>query len=147
MRDPTYNVSRFNSRRSPVLARRGMVASAQPLASQAGLRMLLQGGTAVDAAVAAAAVLGVTEPFQTGLGGDAFALIYDAATGDVQALNASGPAPLAAHLEDHRARGLTVMPQHGPLSWTVPGCVDGWCQMLQRYGRMTLAEVLAPAIA
>jgi gamma-glutamyltranspeptidase/glutathione hydrolase len=144
---PTYNVSRFNSRRSPVLARRGVVATAQPLASQAGMRMLLQGGNAVDAAVAAAAVLGVTEPFQTGLGGDCFALIYEAATEKVHALNASGPAPRAASLQDYQARGLTRMPETGPLSWTVSGCVDGWCQMLERFGTMSLAKVLEPAIA
>jgi gamma-glutamyltranspeptidase/glutathione hydrolase len=144
--DQIYNVLHFNSRRSPVLARGGMVATAQPLASQAGMRMLLQGGNAVDAAVAAAAVLGVTEPFQTGLGGDAFALIYEAATKRVHALNASGPAPRTARLEDYCARGLTTMPHQGPLSWTVPGCVDGWCQMLQRHGSMTLTDVLAPAI-
>ncbi|MFI4981396.1 MAG: gamma-glutamyltransferase family protein, partial [Nevskiales bacterium] len=88
-----------------------------------------------------------TEPFQTGLGGDCFALIYGSANGRVHALNASGPAPQAARLEDYRARGLTVMPEHGPLSWTVPGCVDGWCQMLHRFGTMTLAKVLEPAIA
>ncbi|MCW3477105.1 gamma-glutamyltransferase [Limobrevibacterium gyesilva] len=146
MPEPAYNVACFNSRRSPVLARRGIVATAQPLASQAGMRMLLQGGNAIDAAVAAAAVLGVTEPFQTGLGGDAFALIHEAATGAVLALNASGPAPRAAQLEDYRARGFLAMPEHGPLSWTVPGCVDGWCQMLARCGTMKLADVLAPAI-
>jgi gamma-glutamyltranspeptidase/glutathione hydrolase len=144
---PSYNVAQFNSRRSPVLARRGIVATAQPLASLAGMRMLLAGGNAIDAAVAAAAVLGVIEPFQTGLGGDCFALIYDAKGGRVHALNASGPAPLAASLDDYRARGLTAMPEHGPLSWTVPGCVDGWCQMLARFGTMPLDRVLEPAIA
>jgi gamma-glutamyltranspeptidase/glutathione hydrolase len=143
---PNYNVARFNSRRSPVFARRGVIATAQPMASAAGLSMLLEGGNAIDAAVAAAAVLGVTEPFQTGLGGDCFALIYDAVSGQVHALNASGPAPAAAGLEEFRARGMTAMPEHGPLSWTVPGCVDGWCQMLSRFGTMPLAQVLAPAI-
>jgi len=143
---PAYNVTRFNSRRSPVFARRGMVAAAQPLATLAGIRMLLRGGNAVDAAVAAAAVLGVVEPFQTGLGGDAFALIYLAATREVKALNASGPAPAAARLEDYLARGLSQVPEHSPLAWTVPGCVDGWCQMLERYGRLSLGEVLEPAI-
>jgi gamma-glutamyltranspeptidase/glutathione hydrolase len=146
MTAPMFNVARFNSRRSPVLARHGVIATAQPLASAAGLHMLLQGGNAIDAAVAAAAVLGVTEPFQTGLGGDCFALIHDAGTGRVHALNASGPAPQAARLEDYRARGFTAMPEHGPLSWTVPGCVDGWCQMLESFGNMPLAAVLQPAI-
>jgi gamma-glutamyltranspeptidase/glutathione hydrolase len=128
------------------MARHGMIAAAQPLACQAGMRMLLEGGNAIDAAIATAAVLGVTEPFQTGLGGDAFALIYHAATGVVHALNASGPAPMAANLQDYRARNLTSVPKQGPLSWTVPGCVDGWCQMLQRFGSMPLAKVLSPAI-
>ena len=146
MLTPAYNVTRFNSRRSPVLARRGMVAASQPLATLAGIRMMLRGGNAVDAAVATAAVLGVVEPYQTGLGGDAFALIYLAATREAKALNASGPAPAAARLEDYLARGLTQVPEWSPLAWTVPGCVDGWCQMLQRYGRLSLPEVLEPAI-
>jgi gamma-glutamyltranspeptidase/glutathione hydrolase len=143
---PDYNIARFNSRRSPVMARRGVIATAQPMASTAGLRMLLEGGNAIDAAIAAAAVLGVTEPFQTGIGGDCFALIYEAASGQMHALNASGPAPAAASWQEYRARGMTAMPEHGPLSWTVPGCVDGWCQMLSRFGTMPLAHVLGPAI-
>src|SRR5688572_10642348 len=100
-----------------------MIATAHPLASLAGMRMLLDGGNAVDAAVAAAAVLGVVEPYQTGLGGDAFALIYDARDGRVRALNASGQAPAAATLESFHARGLAAIPHQSPLAWTVPGCV------------------------
>ena len=123
-----------------------MVASAHPLASLAGMRMLLDGGTAADAAVAAAAVLGVVEPYQTGLGGDAFALLFSATDRRVRALNASGPAPAAATLEAYRARGLDSVPRHSPLAWTVPGCVDGWAQMLETAGRFTLAKVLEPAI-
>lgn len=146
MPTPSYNLAHFNSRRSPVFSRRGMVAASQPLASLAGIHMLLRGGNAVDAAVAAAAVLGVVEPYQTGLGGDAFALIYLAGTREVKALNASGPAPAAARLDDYRARGLTAVPEHSPLAWTVPGCVDGWCQMLERHGRLSLPEVLEAAI-
>jgi len=142
-----YNTLAFNSRRSPVFARRGVVASAQPLASLAGMRMLLEGGNAVDAAVAAAAVLGVVEPYQTGLGGDAFALIYTAHDRRVRALNASGPAPAAARLDDFRARGLDAVPRRSPLAWTVPGCVDGWSQMLAAHGRFTLRETLCDAIA
>ncbi len=123
-----------------------MVASAHPLASLAGVRMLLDGGNAVDAGVAAAAVLGVVEPYQTGLGGDAFALIHTARDGQVRALNASGPAPRSATLDGYRARGLASVPRHSPLAWTVPGCVDGWSQMLAAHGRFTLNEVLQPAI-
>mgnify|MGYP005848320769 CR=1 FL=1 len=143
---PAYNVRTFNSRRSPVFARRGLISTSQPLASAAGLRILLAGGNAVDAAVAAAAVLGVVNPYQTGLGGDAFALVSMAADGVVRALNASGPAPAAARLEDWRARGLSAVPEHDPLAWTVPGCVDGWAQMIAAHGRLTLREVLQPAI-
>jgi gamma-glutamyltranspeptidase / glutathione hydrolase len=143
---PRYNVDRFTSRRSPVFARHAMVSGSHPLATLAGIRMMLRGGNAIDAAVAAAAVLGVVQPYQTGLGGDAFALIYLAATREVKALNASGPAPAAARLEDYLARGFTEVPKHSPYAWTVPGCVDGWCQMLEQYGRLPLAAVLEPAI-
>jgi gamma-glutamyltranspeptidase/glutathione hydrolase len=143
---PTYNTLQFNSRRSPVFARRGLVSSAHPLASLAGVRMLLRGGNAVDAAVAAAAVLGVVEPYQTGLGGDAFALLYLAKERRVRALNASGYAPAAATLDDFRARGLTTMPRQSPLAWTVPGCVDGWSQMLAEHGRLSLGDALQSAI-
>src|SRR5882672_7289834 len=108
-----YNTGTFNSRRSPVMARNAMISTAQPLATAAGLRMLLEGGNAIDAAVAAAAVLGVTEPYQTGLGGDAFALIYTAASGRVRALNASGPAPMAASAAEYARRGLAAVPEKG----------------------------------
>jgi len=141
-----YNVKEFNSRRSPVFARRGLIATAQPLASLAGMRMLLAGGNAVDAGVAAAAVLGVVNPYQTGLGGDAFALIYTAGDKRVHALNASGPAPAAATLEAYRAQGHTTVPRQSPLAWTVPGCVDGWAQMLSAHGKLTFRQVLQPAI-
>ena len=138
----TYNTLQFNSRRSPVFARHGLVSSAHPLATLAGVRMLLRGGNAVDAAVAAAAVLGVVEPYQTGLGGDAFALLYLTNERRVRALNASGYAPAAATLDDFRARCLTTMPRQSPLAWTVPGCVDGWSQMLDEHGRLSLREAL-----
>jgi gamma-glutamyltranspeptidase / glutathione hydrolase len=143
---PRYNVDRFISRRSPAFARHAMVSTSQPLATASAIRMLLKGGNAADAAVAAAAVLGVTEPYQTGLGGDAFALVYQAATRQTRALNASGPAPAAARLEDYVTRGLTEVPKHSPLAWTVPGCVDGWCQLLASCGRLSLSDVLEPAI-
>ena len=146
MEPRSYNIREFNSRRSPVFARRGVIAAAHPLASAAGLRMLLAGGNAVDASVAAAAVLGVVEPYQTGLGGDAFALIYLAKDQTVWALNASGPAPRAARLDDFHARGLKSVPRQSPLAWTVPGCVDGWSQMLDQHGQLTLGQVLQPAI-
>jgi gamma-glutamyltranspeptidase/glutathione hydrolase len=137
----------FPSRRSVVYARHGLVAASQPLAAQAGLRVLQEGGNAADAAVAVAAMLNVVEPMSTGVGGDCFALYWDARTKRVTALNASGRAPRAASLEELRARGLTAMPLQGPLPVTVPGTVDGWAALLQVHGTMPLARVLAPAIA
>jgi gamma-glutamyltranspeptidase/glutathione hydrolase len=123
-----------------------MVATSQPLAAMAGLRILLQGGNAMDAAVAVSAVLSVTEPHQTGLGADLFALVYRRDTGRVQALNASGPAPRTARLEDYLARGWHEIPLDSPWAWTVPGCVDGWHQMLKAHGTLPLRDVLTPAI-
>ena len=119
-----------------------MVATSQPLAAQAGLDILRRGGNAVDAAVAAAAMLTLTEPGSTHLGGDAFALVYDAAEGGVHALNASGWAP-AAWTPERFAHGV---PAAGADSVTVPGVVDGWEKLLLRFGTMTFPQVLAPAI-
>ena len=137
---------RFGSRRTPVYGTQGMVAASQPLAAQAGLQMLLAGGTAADAAVATAAALVVVEPMSTGIGGDAFALVYDAGTGAVRALNGSGRAPQALTRDLIAARGHTEMPLLGWLPVTVPGAVAAWADLLAAHGRMTLAEVLAPAI-
>lgn len=135
----------FHSRRSMVTARRGMVATSNPLASQAGLEMLRAGGSAADAAVAAAAVLAVTEPASTGLGGDCFVLYYDRATRRVSALNGSGRAPADLHLEDLLADGMTEIPEASPHAVTVPGAVRAWADLLERHGRMTLKETLAAA--
>ena len=137
---------RHASRRSVVASTGGMVATSQPLAAQAGLRMLLAGGNAADAAVATAAVLSVVEPMMTGIGGDLFALVYDAGERRVHALNGSGPAPAAATIEAYTARGHTSVPGTGILSATVPGAVDAWARLLEAHGTMTLADVLAPAI-
>jgi gamma-glutamyltranspeptidase/glutathione hydrolase len=142
-------MSFFKSRRSAVLARNGAVATSQPLAAQAGLRMLLDGGNAVDAAVAAAATLNVVEPASTGIGGDMFALIWDAKQRRVIAVNGSGRQAAAANVDDVRKAGFESIPNNGPGSWyavSVPGTVDGWQTALEGYGRMTLKEVLAPAI-
>lgn len=136
----------FNSRRSMVTARRGMVAASNPLAAQAGLAVLQQGGNAADAAIATAAVLNVTAPASTGIGGDCFALYYDAATGQISALNGSGRAPAALTIDAVRARGHTVMPVRDSLAVTVPGAVQGWADLLARHGRLTLADVLDDAI-
>ncbi len=136
----------FNSRRSPVLARRGMCATSQPLAAQVGLQILVQGGNAVDAAVACAAVLNVVEPISTGVGGDMFALIWNAREKKVHALNGSGAAPAAASIEELHSKGHRSMPEFGPYSVTVPGTVHGWETLLAAHGTMTLAQALKPAI-
>ncbi|HXH08032.1 MAG TPA: gamma-glutamyltransferase [Vicinamibacterales bacterium] len=133
--------------RSPVYARRGAIATSQPLASAAGLQVLLEGGNAIDAAVAAVAVLSVVEPTMTGIGGDLFAIVYDAKTKRLYGLNASGRAPRRATPEEFARRGLTRVPERGPLGVTVPGAVDGWARLLERFGTIALARAVAPAIA
>jgi gamma-glutamyltranspeptidase/glutathione hydrolase len=132
--------------RSAVLARNGMAATSQPLASEAAIQVLQQGGNAVDAAIAANAVNGVVEPMSCGIGGDLFAIVWDAKTKKLYGLNASGRAPYAATIEAFRSRGLAEIPTQGPLSWSVPGCVDGWEMLRSRFGTKPLAELLAPAI-
>lgn len=136
----------FHSRRSMVVARRGMVAASNPLAAQAGLQILRQGGNAADAAIATAAVLNVTEPASTGIGGDCFALFFDAKTGQVTALNGSGRAPAGLTIDLLKRQGLQEIPLHSPHAVTVPGAVRGWEDLLSRHGRMTLKEVLVDAI-
>ena len=142
----------FASRRSPVMGMRGIVATSQPLAVAAGLEILARGGTAADAAIATAAALNVTEPTSTGIGGDAFALYYEAATGQVTALNASGRAPAALAIERIQKDGLFKNRQspmsnpYHPHTITVPGACSGWSEMVARYGCLSLADVLAPAI-
>jgi len=133
--------------RSVVLAQNGMIATSQPLASAAGLRVLQEGGNAFDAAVTAAAVLAVVEPTMNGLGGDLFALVYDAKARSVHALNASGRAPQRATPEEFRRRGLSAVPYRGELSVSVPGVVDGWSELLRRFGTVPLGRALEPAIA
>jgi gamma-glutamyltranspeptidase/glutathione hydrolase len=137
----------FPSRRSAILARHGMVATSQPLAAMAGLRVLMAGGNAADAAVTVAAMLNVVEPMSTGIGGDCFALIFEARTGQITALNGSGRAPVAFTLEEAQRRGLAEIPPTGPLPVTVPGAVSGWAALLERFGSTTLSACLTPAIA
>lgn len=136
----------FPSRRSAVMSKRGIVATSQPLAAQAGMSMLRQGGNAVDAAIATAAALNVVEPMATGLGGDAFALVYMSGSNQLKALNASGRAPYATSLHTLRDLGYRTMPSTGIHTVTIPGTLDGWCSMLDTYGTMSLAQVLEPAI-
>lgn len=123
-----------------------MVAASQPLAAQAGLHILRQGGNAVDAAVATAATLALVAPMMTGPGGDMFALVYMAETGELAGLNGSGFSPKAANIEFFRNKGLDEVPAKGAFSVTVPGAVDGWATLLDRFGTMSLGQVLAPAI-
>ena len=132
--------------RSMVMSSSGICASEHPLASQAGASMLARGGNAVDAAIAANAAMGVVAPMMNGVGGDLFAIVYDAASGELHGINASGYAPAALTIDGLRAAGITRMPQTGINSVTVPGAVAGWAMLSERFGRRPLTDVLAPAI-
>ena len=137
--------------RSEVIAQHGMAATAQPLATQAALDILKAGGTAIDAAIAANAVLGVVEPTGCGIGGDLFAMVWDASSGKLYGLNGSGRSPKSLTLAQLRARleqdGLERIPARGALPVSVPGAVDGWFELHARFGKLPMATVLAPAIA
>ncbi|GAB6861524.1 gamma-glutamyltransferase [Haloplanus litoreus] len=152
--DPQPDLDRFDSRRSTVYAQGGMVATSQPLAAQAGVSALRDGGNAFDAAVTTAAALNVVEPMSTGIGGDAFAL-YRTADGEVGAFRACGGAPADATIDAVRERvadrsavdpGEASMPNAGPLAVTVPGTVRGWERLLADHGTLSLSETLQPAI-
>ncbi|MEO8971855.1 MAG: gamma-glutamyltransferase [Ktedonobacteraceae bacterium] len=129
------------------LARRGMVVAPHYLAAEAGLELLKAGGNAIDAAIAASAMLQVVYPFVCGLGGDVFMIIFDAGSGQLYGLNGSGRSAQAATIERYRDLGHTTMPVTGIHTVTVPGCVSGWNEAEQRFGRLGLAQVLAPAIS
>ena len=133
--------------RSEVIAPHGMVAASHPLAAQVGIDILKAGGNAIDAAVAVNAVLGLVEPHMNGVGGDLFAIVWDAETERLYGLNATGRAPYELNRQVFERQDLDWVPGTGPLTWTVPGAVDGWDQLLRRFGTMSFAEVLAPAIA
>jgi gamma-glutamyltranspeptidase / glutathione hydrolase len=132
--------------RSMVVTDRGIVASSQVLASQAGARILERGGSAIDAAIAANAVLGVTEPMMNGIGGDLFLLYWDAKSGKLYGLNASGWAPQGLTIDFLKKQGITSMPDDGIHSVTVPGAVDGWAKAHQRFGRLPWKVLFTPAI-
>jgi len=136
-----------NYGRSMVISQQGIVATSQVLASQAGAQILARGGSAVDAAIAANAVLGVTEPMMTGLGGDLFVIYWDANTGQLTGLNSSGPAPKALSPEFLASKGIQRMPTEGIHSVTVPGAVEGWYRMHQRYGKLPWKDLFQAAIA
>ena len=132
--------------RSEVIATHAMAATSQPLATQVALDILKQGGSAVDAAIAANAMLGLVEPTGNGIGGDLFAIVWDAKSRKLHGLNASGRSPYSLTLEWFREQGLEAIPSHGPLPVTVPGAVDGWFELHERFGKLPMKQVLAPAI-
>ncbi|XP_063962056.1 glutathione hydrolase-like YwrD proenzyme [Lytechinus pictus] len=143
---------KFNSRRSPVLATRGCVASSQPMASKSGVDILEAGGNAADAAVAMAAVLNVTDPASTGIGGDCFALFYDASSNTVKGINGSGRSAIDVSLETYTHLGFSDNnrpPRHHGLHVTVPGAAAGWVDTIETFGskKLTLQQILQPAIA
>src|SRR5580704_1261153 len=136
-----------NYGRSMVIAQQGIAATSQTLASQAAAQVLAKGGSAVDAAIAANAVLAVVEPMKTGLGGDLFVLYWEAGTGKLTGLNASGTAPRGLSPQFLAKQGIKTMPASGIHSFTVPGAVEGWAQIHKRYGKLRWNELFQAAIA
>ncbi|MDB5312029.1 MAG: ggt [Gemmataceae bacterium] len=136
----------YKSGRSVTVARNGIVATSHPLAAQVGLDVLKGGGNAVDAAIATSAAMGLMEPMSCGIGGDLFAIVWDAKTQKLYGLNACGRAPGKATCEYFKGKGLAEIPTTGPLSWSVPGCVDGWDELSRKFGSRTLKDLLGPSI-
>ncbi|NLA83914.1 MAG: gamma-glutamyltransferase family protein [Clostridiales bacterium] len=134
----------YPSRRNVVYGTRGMVATTQPLAAQAGLEMIKKGGNAIDAAIAAAACLTVVEPVSNGIGGDLFAIVW--AKGEIFGLNSSGPAPMDISVQKLKEKGIRNIPKCGWIPVTVPGIPAGWAELWRRFGRLKFPELLSPAI-
>lgn len=132
--------------RSEVIAQNGMAATSQPLATQVALDILKKGGNAIDAAIAANAVIGLVEPTGSGVGGDLFAIIWSADKGKLYGLNASGRSPRKLRLEYFKKNHIEFIPSYGPLPVSVPGCVDGWFEMHEMFGKIPMREILQPAI-
>lgn len=132
--------------RSEILAQNGMAATSQPLATQVALDILKKGGTAMDAAIAANAVLGLVEPASCGIGGDIFAIVWDANTEQLYGFNGSGRAPQSISINYFQENGMQYVPFLGPLPVSVPGCVDGWFEMHNKFGKLPMADILQPAI-
>lgn len=132
--------------RSEVIGQHGMVASSQPLATQIGIDILKKGGTAVDAAIAVNAALGLMEPTGSGIGGDLFAIVWEAKTKKLYGLNASGRSPKALTLEYFTKNNITHIPPSGPLPVSVPGCVDGWFELHNKFGKLPIQDILKPSI-
>ncbi len=145
-RSSTPPLPEVSPRRSSVVARNGMVAASHPLAVQIGVDVLRAGGSAVDAAIAVNAALGAVEPHACGIGGDLFAMVWNAADRTLHGLNASGPAPARAALETIDRNEEGAIPQFGPHSWTVPGCVDGWASLYERFGVLPWSQLFEPSI-
>src|SRR5262245_14458413 len=141
------SAARGQATRSVVYGRHGMVCAAQPLAAQAGIDMLKKGGSAVDAAIATNACLGLMEPTANGLGGDLFAIVWDPKAKKLAGLNACGRSPLGLKLEQiPRDEKTGEIPLYSPYAWSVPGCADGWFELHAKYGKLALSDVLGPAI-
>ncbi|MDZ7777667.1 MAG: gamma-glutamyltransferase [Bacteroidales bacterium] len=132
--------------RSEVIAEHGMVATSQPLATQIGLDILKSGGNAIDAAIAANAALGLMEPTGNGMGGDLFAIVWDAESQKLHGLNASGRSPHDLTLDYFKENNIEKIPALGPLPVTVPGCVDGWYELHEKFGRKSMKEIFTPTI-
>ncbi len=132
--------------RSEILARNGMAATSQPLATQAAIDILKSGGNAIDAAIAANAVLGLVEPMSCGIGGDLFAIVWSAKDKKLYGLNASGRSPQSLTLESFREKGIDEIPIRGVIPVSVPGCVDGWFELHKKFGKLEMDEILQPAI-
>ncbi|MCP5047113.1 MAG: gamma-glutamyltransferase [bacterium] len=128
------------------MAKEGMVAASQPLATQIGIDILKQGGNAIDAAIAVNAALGLMEPSGNGIGGDLFAIVWDDKTKKLYGLNSSGPSPKALSLDYFKKNNIDRIPPYGPLPWSVPGCVDGWFELHKKFGKLPMKTLLAPAI-
>jgi gamma-glutamyltranspeptidase/glutathione hydrolase len=132
--------------RSEVIAQHGMAATSHPLATQIALDILKAGGSAVDAAIAANAALGLMEPTGNGIGGDLFAIVWDAKSNKLHGLNASGRSPKSLTLDYFVSNGHETIPPYGPLPVTVPGCVDGWFELHKKFGKLKMSDILAPAV-
>ncbi len=147
---PVFSQDRLTGKtfatRSEVIAQHGMACTSHPLATQAAIDILKHGGNAIDAAIAANAVLGVVEPEMNGIGGDLFAIVYDAKTKKLYGLNASGPSPYSLTLDEFKKKNLTSIPITGVMSVSVPGCVDGWFALHDKFGKLSMKQILSSAI-
>ena len=151
MTDAGYGYDRITGKpfasRSEVIGQNGMVATSHPLATQIGLDILKKGGTAIDAAIAANVALGLMEPTGNGIGGDLFAIVWDAESKKLHGLNASGPAPKDISIDYFRGNDLEKIPSYGPLPVTVPGAVDGWIKLHEKFGKLEFRTLFEPTIA